>query len=172
VHARQKEWDRLPGEPARQLVAYLGRNDPGLGLFAAEIDEVVQAASGNPLIIKLIMRLCIDRKQTIAEVVRRIRTDAAAGGTGLASFLYHSSIAALYERVGEEDGANLLNVFCPFAPGATIDVEEFYSRSGIESRERFDEAKAAAARLALLTASQGNARFAVHSLLQAFFCGG
>lgn len=171
VHARQKEWNRLPDEPARQLVAHLGRNDPGLGLFAAEIDEVVQAAAGNPLIIKLIMRLCIDRKQTVAEVVRRIRTDAATGGTGLASFLFHSSIEALYDRVGEEDGANLLNVFCPFAPGTTIGVEEFYRRSGIDSRERFDEAKAVAARLALLTASQGNARFAVHSLLQAFFCG-
>jgi pimeloyl-ACP methyl ester carboxylesterase len=171
VHARQKEWNRLPDGPARHLVAHLGRNDPGLGLFAAEIDEVVQAAGGNPLVIKLIMRLCIDRKQTVAEVVRRIRADAAARGTGLASFLYHSSIEALYERVGEEDGANLLNVFCPLAPGTTIDVEEFYRRSGIESRERFDEAKAAAGRLALLTASQGNARFAVHSLLQAFFCG-
>lgn len=171
-HARQKPWHRLPEEPARQLVAHLGRNDPGLGLLAAEIDEVVRAAEGNPLIIKLIMRLCIDRKQTVAEVIRRIRTDAATGSTGLASFLYHSSIEALYDRVGEEDGANLLNVFCSFAPGTTIDVEEFYRRSGIESRERFDEAKAAAARLALLTASQGNARFAVHSLLQAFFCGG
>src|SRR5262249_59088561 len=64
VHARQKEWNRLPDEPARQLVAHLGRNDPGLGLCAAEIDEVVEAAAGNPLIIKLIMRLCIDRKQT------------------------------------------------------------------------------------------------------------
>lgn len=171
-HARQKEWNRLSDGPARQLVAHLGRNDPGLGLFAAEIDEVVQAAAGNPLIIKLIMRLCIDRKQTVAEVIRRIRTEAAAGGTGLASFLYHSSIEALYDRVGEDDGANLLNVFCSLAPGTTIDVEEFYHRSGIESRERFDEAKAAAARLALLTASQGNARFAVHSLLQAFFCRG
>jgi pimeloyl-ACP methyl ester carboxylesterase len=171
VHARQKEWNRLPDEPARQLVAHLGRNDPGLGLFATEVDEVVQAAAGNPLIIKLIMRLCIDRKQTVVEVVRRIRTDASAGGTGLASFLYHSSIEALYDRVGEEYAANLLNVFCPLAPGTTIDVDEFYRRSGIESRERFDEAKAAAARLALLTASRGNARFAVHSLLQAFFCG-
>lgn len=171
VHARQKKWNRLPDKPARQLVAHLGRNDPGLGLFAADIDEVVQAAAGNPLIIKLIMRLCIDRQQTVAEVVQRIRTDALAGGTGLASFLYHSSIEALYDRVGEDDGANLLNVFCSLAVGTTIDVEEFFRRSGIESRERFDEAKAAAARLALLTASQGNARFTVHSLLQAFFCG-
>lgn len=168
----QLEWNRLPSEPARQLVIHLGRNDPALGLGMVEIDDVVRQSGGNPLIIKLIVKLCIDRKQTVTEIVGRIQAESARGDSGLASYLYNSSIEALYDRVGRPQGVSLLNAFCGVSAGATLASEEFYRRSGLANREEFDNAKAAAGRLALLTTSHGNARFSVHPVLRAFICGG
>ncbi|TMR90790.1 alpha/beta fold hydrolase [Nonomuraea basaltis] len=168
---RQLEWNRLSDEAAHDFAAYLGRDDPALDLTRADLENVVDASQGNPLIIKIIMRLCIDRKQSVGEIISKVRDRSHGIGESLATYLYDESLTALQRRVGEANAARLMNVFCGLPSGETIDVDEFHVLSGISSREGFDEAKAAASRLALIISSRGNTRFSVHSLLRAFVCG-
>ncbi|MFI1996575.1 hypothetical protein [Actinoplanes sp. NPDC020271] len=51
---------------------------------------------------------------------------------------------ARYDRVGAREGASLLNASCGVEAGATLTSEDFFLRSGPESRAELDDAKATA----------------------------
>jgi pimeloyl-ACP methyl ester carboxylesterase len=169
VSVRQLRWDRLQNEAAHEFAKYLASDDPAFQLDSNDLDRITDYSGGLPLVIKIMIRLCLDRGQSVAEVIDRLRK-RSQGSSGLGAFLYDEGLAALQQRVGEKTASDLMNVFCSRSVGQAVELEEFYLGSGIASRDEFDEAKAAAARLALITPSRGNTLFSVHSLLREFMC--
>jgi len=164
----QLQWNRLPDTAAREFAAYLSRDDPELTFTDEELASVVESSGGNPLIIKLIIHLSIDRKQPVREVIGNVHDSSHAIGHGLAVFLFEEAMATLQQRVGNQTAENLLRVFGGRSAGEWFPVDRFYELSCIESREDFNKAKTAASRLALIMSSRGNTLFSVHPVLREF----
>jgi pimeloyl-ACP methyl ester carboxylesterase len=153
---------------AKEFGAYLGRQG-SLDLGPADLAELADASEGNPLLLRLIVRLAIVGGQSIARVVEQIR-DRAGFGAQINRYLYEASLDQLGDRVGVSSATALMNAFCSRMPGDVVDGETLWQLSGIASREQFEQARGAAVNLALIRALNGNREFTVHSLLREFIC--
>jgi len=167
---QEVRWEGLSRDASQRFAEYLARDDRDLDLAQTDLDEIVAASDRIPLLIKLIVRLAMFERLSIAQVVARIRDKRTELGASLAAFLYDESLAALSARVGDQRAIKLMIVFCAKAGGESFSADEFHRLSGIANRERFDQALAAANQLALIRSLAGNTRFTVHSLLREFVC--
>ena len=169
---QERVWNGISEAAARQLVRHLARDAPELSatLSQAEVDSVVLRSECVPLIIRLVISLVIQDSKTVDQVVTDLNRRTRGAEAQLAHYLFDASLDVLRDKVGEDDAVRLLNVFCAFAPGGAVSVDEFRDRSRIEDEMRFEEAKSVACRLSLVQALDANRRFTVHSLLREFIC--
>ena len=168
---RERRWDGLLPDAARQYAEYLGQDSPGLELSRMDLDEVAAASEGIPLLIKLIVRLAMFGAQPVRDVVDRIHDSRADVGASVGDYLYAESLNALASRVGQGEAGMTMNAFCVKVGGESLTADEFYRLSRLPDRKTFERAKAAACQLALVRSLAGNTRFTVHSLLHRFVCG-
>jgi hypothetical protein len=168
---RERRWDGLRPDAARQYAQYLWQDGHGQRLSPADVDEVAAASEGIPLLVKLVIRLAMFEAQPVGAVVTHIRDSRGDIGAGIADYLYAHSLDALAARVGFDAATRIMNVFCSRVGGESFSADEFYRLSRLSDRQVFDRAKAAACQLALVRSLAGNTRFTVHSLLRQFVCG-
>jgi hypothetical protein len=172
---REVAWHGLDSDASRMYAQYLWQDDPDLDLRNQDLDEIVAASGGLPLLVKLIIKLAMFERQTIADIVGRMRDSRVQLGATVSRYLYGESLTALASKdgVGEDAAVRIMNVFCTKMGGEFFTSEEFYRqfrREGGLSVETFERAKAAACQLALVRSFAGNTRFTVHSLLREFVC--
>jgi len=172
---REVAWHGLDADAARMYAQYLWQDDPDLGLRKQDLDEIIAASGGLPLLINLIIKLAMFERRTIADIVGRMRDSRVELGATVSKYLYGESLTALASQdgVGAATAARIMNVSCTKTGGESFTSDEFYRRfrrDGDLSVETFERAKAAACQLALIRSFAGNTRFTVHSLLREFVC--
>jgi hypothetical protein len=168
---RERRWDGLDPKAARRYAEYLGQDDPDLDLSRQDLDGIVAASDRIPLLIKLIIKLAIFERQSINDIVGRMRDNQAELGANIGGYLYGESLTALESKVGTEGAVKIMNVFCSKVGGESFTSEEFYRLSRLPDKKTFEQAKAAACQLALVRSLAGNTQFTVHGLLREFVCG-
>lgn len=168
---RERRWEGPSRTAASEYARYLAADDPTLEPTKRDLDDVVEAAERTPLLIQIIINQAREERLPIRDVTTRLRDVGGQLGSAVWSYCYAQSLNVLAERLDDADlVAGLMSVFCFRPAGSSISSEEFWRLSGIEDRERFNQARAMACKLALVRSLAGNTRFTVHSLLREFYC--
>lgn len=136
-----------------------------------ELYEILSITDGNPFLIKLIVRMFIVGSQSVSAIVSDLKRKKGDLGARVGAYLYTQSLTVLEELVGEEPADDLMNVFCSKISGEVFDYEEFYRRSMIRDRDKFDQVSRTACDLALVRALDQHKLFTMHSLLREYICG-
>jgi hypothetical protein len=168
---RERRWDGPIRAAAAQYARYLAADDPSLEPTTRDLDDVVEAAERNPLLIQIIINQAREERIPIRDVISRLRDVNGQLGSAVWSYCYVQSLNVLASRLGDAGlVAGLMSVFCFRPAGSSISSEEFWRLSKISDEERFLEARALACKLSLVKSLAGNTRFTVHSLLREFYC--
>ncbi|HZO69175.1 MAG TPA: NB-ARC domain-containing protein [Kribbellaceae bacterium] len=176
---REVTWDGPDKDSAAEYARYLAVDDPTLDPRKRDLDDVVEAAERNPLLIQIIVNQARVERLPIREVIDRLRDINGVLGRAVWDYCYVSSLNVLERKLrdaGVDPGsaadlvADLMSVFCFRPAGTSITAGEFFQLSEIADYDAFLRVRAMACNLALVKSLSGNTRFTVHSLLREFYC--
>lgn len=165
----EKQISGLEAPAALAFIRSLGNKDVEQATDE-ELQPVLNATEGNPLLIKLFVTRFLVSHLPLKYVLQELKAVNKSFGKSIVDYLYTESLTLLEQQCGEDEAHGLMNAFCPLSAGESVDYDDLLRYSGIEETEAFHNALRLACDLALIRSLKLNSKYSIHSLLWNFIC--